>query len=316
MWFRGYRFVDYATQVYLVVVGIVVAVAVACGGGPGYPAWPWLLGGHVAGVVLLHVVVLQESGGSAPSWLRLLRNYYPVLLFGAFFRETEAVNLLLGMERWDAPLILIDEAMFGMQPSIEWMRSMSHPLVSELFYGAYASYYLMIGGTGGWLLWRKPAAFRHFIGVVAFAFFSCFLIYHFVPVVGPRLFFVDSPERDLFIELYGAAPTPVPESVTGWPFASFMGFIYRNFEAWSAAFPSSHVALSIVITWFTWHYVPKIRVLHVVMTTLLCASTVYCGYHYVIDVFAGMATAAILLPVGNWLYRRVDGESGGSVARW
>ena len=48
--------------------------------------------------------------------------------------------------------------------------------------------------------------------------------------------------------------------------------------------------------------------MHVPVTVLLCVSTVYCQYHYVIDVVAGVVTAAVLLPVGEWLYRRIDGD--------
>jgi membrane-associated phospholipid phosphatase len=35
---------------------------------------------------------------------------------------------------------------------------------------------------------------------------------------------------------------------------------------------------------------------------LLCLSTVYCRYHYAIDVLAGLVAAAIAIPTGNWLY--------------
>ena len=44
---------------------------------------------------------------------------------------------------------------------------------------------------------------------------------------------------------------------------------------------------------------------------LLCLSTVYCRYHYLVDVLAGLLTAAALVPLGNWLYfkfRRPDLE--------
>ena len=38
--------------------------------------------------------------------------------------------------------------------------------------------------------------------------------------------------------------------------------------------------------------------------TLLCLSTVYCRYHYVVDVLAGLVTAAVVIPLCNWLYFR------------
>jgi membrane-associated phospholipid phosphatase len=40
------------------------------------------------------------------------------------------------------------------------------------------------------------------------------------------------------------------------------------------------------------------------MAILLSASTIYCRYHYVVDVIAGLATGGLLVLVGNKLYQR------------
>jgi membrane-associated phospholipid phosphatase len=46
-----------------------------------------------------------------------------------------------------------------------------------------------------------------------------------------------------------------------------------------------------------------------VLACLLCLSTVYCRYHYVVDVMAGLVTAAVLVPLGNWLYFKFQGAA-------
>ena len=46
----------------------------------------------------------------------------------------------------------------------------------------------------------------------------------------------------------------------------------------------------------------RIRYIHLAVALLLCLSTVYCRYHYALDVLAGLVAAAILIPTGNWLY--------------
>jgi len=94
------------------------------------------------------------------------------------------------------------------------------------------------------------------------------------------------------------------------PFFQIVRFVYRTFEAGSAAFPSSHVAVALTTLWFSWRYLRPIRWLHTLVAFLLCVSTVYGRYHYVIDVVAGILTAAILVPVGNWLYDRIDPRAG------
>jgi membrane-associated phospholipid phosphatase len=43
---------------------------------------------------------------------------------------------------------------------------------------------------------------------------------------------------------------------------------------------------------------------------LLCLATVYCRYHYAVDVVAGGLTAAVLIPLGNRLYLRFSEMNG------
>jgi membrane-associated phospholipid phosphatase len=90
-------------------------------------------------------------------------------------------------------------------------------------------------------------------------------------------------------------------------FFKLMAWIYHHFEAAGAAFPSSHVAVAIATVYFSFLYLRPIRHAHAITTVLLCVSTVYGRYHYVVDVIAGAATAAVLLPVANRLYRKFNG---------
>ncbi|HVG36479.1 MAG TPA: phosphatase PAP2 family protein, partial [Thermoplasmata archaeon] len=39
--------------------------------------------------------------------------------------------------------------------------------------------------------------------------------------------------------------------------------------------------------------------------TLLIFSTMYCRYHYLVDVIAGIVLAFATVPVGDWLYDRL-----------
>ena len=89
-----------------------------------------------------------------------------------------------------------------------------------------------------------------------------------------------------------------------------MLLIYRMFEAPGAAFPSSHVAVALCTLYFSFKYLRPIRYLHLVFAVLLCCSTIYCRYHYAVDVAAGLITAAIVVPLGNWLYRKFQGQEG------
>ena len=93
-----------------------------------------------------------------------------------------------------------------------------------------------------------------------------------------------------------------PAAIKGGVFYRLMGWIYRVFERPGAAFPSSHVAIALCTVFFSFRYLRRIRYLHLVAAVLLCLATVYCRYHYAVDVLAGALTAALLLPLGNWFY--------------
>jgi membrane-associated phospholipid phosphatase len=93
-----------------------------------------------------------------------------------------------------------------------------------------------------------------------------------------------------------------PESVQAGVFFRIMKWMYRVFEAPGAALPSSHVAVALCTVYFSFRYLRPIRYAHLAVACLLCLSTIYCRYHYVVDVLAGLLAAAILVPLGNWLY--------------
>jgi membrane-associated phospholipid phosphatase len=178
-----------------------------------------------------------------------------------------------------------------------------------LLYAAYFSYYFMIAGVGLALLLRNRRQFAHFVSVVSFVFYVCYTIYIFVPVVGPRIVYRGLVEETLPQDVVPTINTDAPASVQRAVFFRIMGWIYDHFEAAGAAFPSSHVAVALCTVYFSFLYLRQIRYAHLIAAILLCVSTVYGRYHYVVDVVAGVVVAAVLVPLGNWLYGKFEVES-------
>jgi membrane-associated phospholipid phosphatase len=94
-----------------------------------------------------------------------------------------------------------------------------------------------------------------------------------------------------------------------------MRHIHENGALLGAAFPSSHVAASMVPWWHTWTNFPRHRWWMTTIFVLLCMSTVYNRYHYVVDVIAGLILSALVMYFGHRLgdiardrlkFRRVD----------
>ena len=295
---KHYTFVDYATQGYIAFVGLIVLVF----HGASLPIWPWLLLAHGVGLNLIHGWIQLTVRFPTSRLLDFLRHYYPIPLFIGLYSETELLNQLFFTGYLDAGFLRLEQAVFGLQPGLEFMLRFPATWLAEVFYAAYFSFYLMIAGVGLALLLRNRRQFAHFISVVSFVLYVCYTIYIFLPVVGPRIVDLNLPGVSLPQAALPAANYDPPPSVQCAFFFRIMGWFYDHFEAAGAAFPSSHVAVAICTVYFSFLYLRRIRHIHLLAAILLCVSTVYGRYHYVVDVVAGIVTAAVLIPLGNRLY--------------
>lgn len=298
---KPYTFVDYATQGYTLLVGLLV---LACHNHT-VAGWPWLVAAHGVCLGVVHGLIQWHARGRGGRVVAFVRHFYPVLLYTGFFRESGMLNRMFYTEYLDPMVIGWEQALFGAQPSVLFMHALPYVWLSELFYASYFSYYIMIAGVGLALYRRNRRQFFHFVTVVSFLFYVCYLIYIFLPVIGPRVFFREIegytlPEAVQALAVADQYPAVVRRGL----FFQIMAFIYRIFEAPGAALPSSHVAVALATVYFSFRYLPRIRFVHLGVAVLLCASTVYCRYHYVVDVVAGMVAVAVLLPLGNWLHFR------------
>jgi membrane-associated phospholipid phosphatase len=304
---KHYAFVDYATQAYSALTGLLIL----CFHNQTVERWGWLVAAHAAGLVLVHGLILAAGRFPANRALDLLRHFYPVLLYTAFFCETGAINRMFFPDYLDPVAIRLEQAVFGCQPSVLFVYRLPWLVVSEVFYAAYFSYYVMIAGIGLALFLRDRRQFFHYVSVVSFVFYVCYVIYIIIPIIGPRTFFGEYANYRLPAEVQRLAiQGGYPEAIRAGVFYRLMGWVYRVFESPGAALPSSHVAVAVCTVFFSFRYLPRIRYPHLLAAVLLCAATVYCRYHYLIDVVLGLVAAGVLIPLGNWLYFRFQPERG------
>ena len=299
MGLRNYSFVDYATQAYCSLVTVLILLF----HNATVPGWGWLVAANLTALLLVHGLIHWQASRPSARILDFLRQFYPLLLYTGFFCETGQINRMFISTYLDPLCIRLDQSLFGCQPSLLFMQQLPCLWLSELLHAAYFSYYLMVGGLGLALLFRNRRYFAHYVAVISFVFYLCYLAYIFLPAIGPMIFCDPLPGYSLPPAVQQLAPTTVyPAAVTNGLFYRLMEWIYRVFEAPGAALPSSHVAVALCTVYFSFRYLRPIRFVHLAVAVLLCLSTVYCRYHYAVDVLAGVLTAAILLPLGNWLY--------------
>ncbi len=243
---KHYTFVDYATQTYTLLVGFLI---LWCHNGT-VQHWKLLAGLHGLIALGVHGLILTHFH-RARKPLEFFRHFYPVLLFAYFFAETGWINRMFFSGYLDEPLIWFEQALFQFQPSALFMEKLPYLMISEVFYAAYFSYYLMIGGVGIALFFHNRQQFFHYVSVVSFVFYACYLVYIIFPIAGPPLFYKPIDGFNLTPALQHLAGNPVPEVIRGGVFYRLVTWIYEVFEAPGAAFPSSHVAVSWCATYFS-----------------------------------------------------------------
>lgn len=196
-----------------------------------------------------------------------------------------------------------EQSLFGCQPALVFAAAWPSAVVSELMSLGYAAYYPMIALVAFFYFFRRPAEFHRCTMVIMAAFFIYYVIYVFVPVVGPTFYYkavglgniaqgVFPNVHDYFNTHTGCLPTPGYDRGL---FYSLVEAAKAAGERPTAAFPSSHVGVSTIVMLLAWH--SRNRALTLWMApvyVLLCLSTVYIQAHYAIDSIVGLVTGVAL----------------------
>ena len=287
----------------LVAIGflaLLIALAVICSAR--IPMWPAVVATSAAIIALLtgFAVAHARLGGRA---MRFLHSWAFAPLVYVIYAE---IHWVIGPihRGWlaDDALIAIDRALFGGNP-IDWFGAIATPWLTEIAQVAYTLFYALVVAVGAELyLRRSEADFQRFSFACACVFLGSYVGYFLVPAVGPRFTLYDfsSIERDLpgllltkplraFVDAGGMVPVGVQRAVA-------LGLANRD------VFPSGHTMMTLVSIWWSWRMRLAVRWPVTVVGALLVFATMYLRYHYVVDVMAGAALAAVavwLLP-GAW----------------
>ena len=226
--------------------------------------------------------------GKAVRWvLGFARETYALALFPFFFEAVTRFDTALLGRNLDPYFAAMDTFLFGFVPSATLMFDYPIFLLSELLHGAYVMYYVSIPGLALWLYIKNRRALPEYIAVTMFIFYIACLTYVVLPVVGGR---------------FDPAVRAMTETYKYGPFTRIMTFIYRASAHEGGAFPSTHAIVSLVIALFSRRTTKPLAVLLGINTVLVFAATIYCGYHYVVDLIAALVYVAVFYPLGRRLY--------------
>lgn len=246
------------------------------------PLWPLLALAHVAGAWLALRLARRDSR-HAPAATTGLRAWaaalFPLLVMPLLYAELPLLNqAVYGGYYFDPSIIAWERALFGFEPARALARMWDSAWVSEPLHAAYVSYYLIIYAPPLLIGWKRGTeAMRDAVFTLSLVFFAHYLFFVYLPVEGPRYRY----------------ESPVPLTERG-PVYALAHALLEAGSSRGAAFPSSHVGVSVVATMVTWRYLRPLTPPIAMLTFGLALGAVYGGFHYGVDALAGAALGALL----------------------
>ncbi|HXG45009.1 MAG TPA: phosphatase PAP2 family protein [Gemmatimonadales bacterium] len=252
------------------------------------PAAAWVI---AANALSTGLVVLVARPGLGP-FARGVREICPLLLLPALYPALDILNNFGGVSVHDALVRRWEQALFGAELSRTWWQAHPSRFWSTVLHGAYFAYYAVLAGPLIYFLARRRIhAARRLVNWLIPTFLACYAIFLGFPVAGP----------------YYEFPRPDGAFLAN-PMARLVYATLERGSAYGAAFPSSHVAATLVATAAAFAGSRPLGLCLTIPAALLTVGVVYCQMHYAVDALAGVALAAVVVGVGLRLER--SGVSG------
>lgn len=246
------------------------------------------------GLALAVVIGLERRSERLPPALRALLDFYPAAFIPFIFSSLgPLIPAARGAARDDL-LIAADRALLGVDVTV-WLERFVHPIANDFFYAAYATYYFLPLVLGGLLWGRSPAEGQRYIFTLTFCFYISYAGYFTIPALGPRFALADKQTVSL-------ETTPISTSIA----RSINELEHTKLDV----FPSGHTMIAAVTLIQAYRRMRRAFWVMLPIAICLIIATVYCRYHYVVDLIAGLLLAFLAVPAGEWLYELAAARLG------
>ena len=209
----------------------------------------------------------------------MLRLFTLPLLYTFFYRQIQVLWPLFRSAPLDGHLAQLEWRLFGAQPALAFRAVWPYRWLSELFCFAYFSYYFFTPLVGLTALFRRGyLAAERILLSTSICFICCYTFFWLVPTVAPHFWF---------------APHLGPQLYHGYLFNHLLFLFTSSGEIPGGAFPSSHLAVALLLTLWARRETPALFPYLAVITALMLPAVVYLGAHYFLDVPAGILTGLL-----------------------
>jgi membrane-associated phospholipid phosphatase len=235
------------------------------------------------------IALLASRMERLPAWVRFLLDFYPAAFIPVLYETLGPVIAAASGGPRDQVLIAADRALFGRDLTV-WLERFVRPELTNFFYLSYTSYYFIAIVLGLALYRRSEGDLRRFIFTLTLVYYVSYAGYFLLPALGPRFALAQSQTVSLETTALSAAIAKTLNELE-----------HTKYDV----FPSGHTMIAVTVLLVAlkrardvfWGLLP--------ISTCLVLSTVYCRYHYGVDVIAGALLAVATVPLGDAIYDRV-----------
>ena len=207
--------------------------------------------------------------------------WYPFILYALLYYQTGLINRVVVHQFLGRFFMNLDVWIFGEFPAFSLRGEHGKAFLDEFFHFFYFSYYLAIPHTGVLLFRKNVELFESFVFQLSSLFYLCFLIFILLPVEGPIAL------RNEYFHQGGL-------------FQAMVDFIYTVAEKPGASFPSSHVAAMFLVAWWGSRQFRRMKIPYWLTFLFMSIATVYCMFHYAVDVIGGLLLGVLAVLAFNW----------------
>ncbi len=229
---------------------------------------------------------LYKAGDN--SIISAIRNViFPVFSVLISFDTVGELTPLINPGDIDGILLELDYLILGFYPYLTFEK-ISYPLLTEVMQIAYCVYYILPFVIGFYLISKKDIVYFHkALFLILFCYYLSYIGYMLFPALGPRYSIAQLFQYELKGIFLAEDIKNLLNSLEG---------IKRD------AFPSGHVGISLLVLYMMWLKNKRMFFIFFIPVILLVISTVYCRYHYFVDVIGGVILTVVTLVFGNLYY--------------
>lgn len=244
----------------------------------------------------LAAAMLIASIANPLGWVKSMAlDWFPLYLVLILYNCAWALASHLGLQPHVDPQLWIDKALFGPDGGVDMLQdALWQGHVRNLDYvvwGVYLSHFFVTICVLAILWMKSHESFLQYRRRVIGTWFSALVVFALYPTVPPWMAaeqgHIPALSRVLERLVQGASPKAV-QSVAE---SSSGGIDLYNPVA---AVPSMHSALPALLALFLWNRLPLLRPLLVAYPVVMGLALIYTGEHFVFDIVAGWACAALI----------------------